>query len=85
MKKYLAINPSKSQAPVTHTYNTGYLGGREQEDCLSRPAKANSSGDPILKYPKRASRVVEHLHYKHETLGTEGEGTISKEGKDFLH
>jgi hypothetical protein len=30
-------------------YNPSYIGGRDQEDCCSKPAWANSSGDPILK------------------------------------
>jgi hypothetical protein len=29
--------------PVTHAYNPNYLGGRDQEECGSRPAWANSS------------------------------------------
>jgi hypothetical protein len=36
---------------VAHTYNPNYLGGRDQEDCGSKPAQANSSQDPILKKP----------------------------------
>jgi hypothetical protein len=36
---------------VTHTCNLSYSGGTDQEDPGSRPAWANSSGDPILKIP----------------------------------
>jgi hypothetical protein len=28
-------------APLAHTCNPGYLGGRDQEDCESKPAQAN--------------------------------------------
>jgi hypothetical protein len=31
--------------------NPSYLGGREQEDCCSKSARANSSQDPISKNP----------------------------------
>jgi hypothetical protein len=41
-----------SQAPVTHTYNSSYSGGRDQEDCGLKPAQANSLQDPISKIPK---------------------------------
>jgi hypothetical protein len=34
---------------VAHAYNSSYPGGRDQEDCGSRPAWENSLGDPILK------------------------------------
>jgi hypothetical protein len=36
---------------VAHAYNPSYSGGREREDCSSKPAWANSSRDPILKKP----------------------------------
>jgi hypothetical protein len=32
-----------SQAPVTHTYNPSYSGGRDQEDHNSKPVWADSS------------------------------------------
>jgi hypothetical protein len=32
-----------SWAPVTHTCNPSYPGGRDQEDFSSKPAQANSS------------------------------------------
>jgi hypothetical protein len=34
-------------APVVHTCNPSYLGGRDQEDWSSKPAQANSSWDFI--------------------------------------
>jgi hypothetical protein len=33
---------SNSQAPKAHTYNPSYSGGRDQEDCGSKPAWENS-------------------------------------------
>jgi hypothetical protein len=46
---------------VAHTCNLSYLGGRDQEDCGSKPAQANSSQYPISKNPslKRAGGVVQ--------------------------
>jgi hypothetical protein len=41
------INPG--QEPVAQTCNPSYSGGRDQEDCGSKPARANSLWDPILK------------------------------------
>jgi hypothetical protein len=32
-----------------HACNPSYLGGRDQEDCSSRPVKAKNLQDPILK------------------------------------
>jgi hypothetical protein len=47
---FLASKPSESsQALVVHACNLSYSGGRDQEDCGSKPAGANSSRDPILK------------------------------------
>jgi hypothetical protein len=34
---------------VAHTCNPSYSGNRDQEDCGSKPAKANGSLDPISK------------------------------------
>jgi hypothetical protein len=38
-----------SVQPVVHTCNPIYSGGRDQEDCSSKPSWVNSSPDPILK------------------------------------
>jgi hypothetical protein len=40
-----------SQAPMTHTCNPSYSGGRDQEECSSKSAWANSFPDPISKNP----------------------------------
>jgi hypothetical protein len=37
------------QEPVAHACNPSYSGGRDQEECSSKAAWANSSRDPILK------------------------------------
>jgi hypothetical protein len=34
---------------VAHTYNPSYSGGRDQEDHGLKPARTNSSRDPISK------------------------------------
>jgi hypothetical protein len=49
-------------APVAHTCNPSYSGGRDQEDGISKPAQANSLWDRILKKnssQKRAGRVAQ--------------------------
>jgi hypothetical protein len=48
-------------APVAHTCNPSYSGGRDQEDHSSKPAWKNTSQDPILKIPitKRAGGVAQ--------------------------
>jgi hypothetical protein len=40
-----------SQAPVAHAYNPSYSGGRDWEDCSSKPTQGRSSQDPISKMP----------------------------------
>jgi hypothetical protein len=47
--------------PVAHACNPSFSGCRDQEDCSSKPAWANSSQDPISKIPiiKRAGRVAQ--------------------------
>jgi hypothetical protein len=48
---------------VAHTCNPSYSGGRDQEDCGSKPEQANSLRDPILKkkksHTKRAGGVAQ--------------------------
>jgi hypothetical protein len=43
---------AQSQALVAHACNPCYIGGRDQEDCGSKPSWANSSQDPISKKKK---------------------------------
>jgi hypothetical protein len=47
---------------MAHTYNPNYSGGRNKEDCCSKPAWTTSSQDPILKKTppqKRAGGVAQ--------------------------
>jgi hypothetical protein len=51
-----------SQVPVAHTCNPSYSGDRDQEDCSSKPAQADSSQDLISEKPitiKRADEVAQ--------------------------
>jgi hypothetical protein len=41
----------RSWVPVANAYNPSYSRGRDQEDRSSKPARAKSSQDPILKKP----------------------------------
>jgi hypothetical protein len=50
-RTYLKKKKKISQAPVVHAYNSSFSGGRDQEDCSSKPAQANSFRDPISKKP----------------------------------
>jgi hypothetical protein len=50
LTKFFFFKLSKiSLAPVAHTCNPSYSGGRDKEDHGSKPARANSSRDPISK------------------------------------
>jgi hypothetical protein len=59
--KYSTTRTHGSWAPVAHTCNPSYSGGRDQEDRGSKPAPANGFLDPISKIPntKRAGGVVQ--------------------------
>jgi hypothetical protein len=50
-KKKQDSKSRESLAPVAHAYNPSYSGVRDQEDHGSKPARANSLLDPILKIP----------------------------------
>jgi hypothetical protein len=52
------------QAPLAHACNPSYSGGRDQEDCGSKPAWANSSARPYLKKSFTKLRLVEWLKAK---------------------
>jgi hypothetical protein len=49
----------KSQMPVAHTCNPSYSGGKDQENCSSRPTQRNSSKDPILKIANTKKGLME--------------------------
>jgi hypothetical protein len=46
---------------VVHTCNPRYSGGREQEDCILKPAWANSLPDHNLKNAHYKRRLVKWL------------------------
>jgi hypothetical protein len=48
---------------VAHACNPSYSGGRNQQDCGSKPARANSSRDAISKLPNtiRAGGVAQGI------------------------
>jgi hypothetical protein len=48
----MAKNSSVSQALVAHTCNFSYSGSRDQEDQGLKPAKVNSTLDPVSKITK---------------------------------
>jgi hypothetical protein len=70
-KKELFLKVIYHWAPVAHAYNPSYSESRDQEDHSSKPAWANSLGDPISKKPSQnraggVVQVVESLLSKHE-------------------
>jgi hypothetical protein len=63
---------------VAHTYNPSYSGVSDQEDHGSKPARENSSGDPISKIPITKIGLVEWLKVK---ALSSSPGTIKKKKK----
>jgi hypothetical protein len=57
-------NIDKGRAPVAHTYNPSYSGGRDQEDHGLKPGQGNSSQDPISKMPIMIKGLMEWLKVK---------------------
>jgi hypothetical protein len=53
MRPYHGKKITKSQVLVAHTCNFSYSGDRDQEDCGSKPAQANSCKKTILKNPSQ--------------------------------
>jgi hypothetical protein len=51
-------------ASVAHACNPSYSGGRDQEDCGSKPALANSSARPYLQKPFTKIGLAEQLKAK---------------------
>jgi hypothetical protein len=49
---------------VVHISNPNYSGGRDQEDDGSKPDRANSSQDPILKNPITKKGWWSGMRYK---------------------
>jgi hypothetical protein len=50
-----------SQALLPNACDPNFSGGRDQEDCSSKPAWANNSRDPILKKTITKTGLVEWL------------------------
>jgi hypothetical protein len=46
---------------VAHTYNLSYSGGKDQENCSSKPAQANNLRDATSKTSIAKVRLVEWL------------------------
>jgi hypothetical protein len=49
---------------VVHACNPSYSGGRDQEDCGLKPARANSLQDPILKNPSQKQNKTKQKNRK---------------------
>jgi hypothetical protein len=49
----ISLRRSGSWAPLVHTCNPNYSGGRDQEDPGSKPAQANKLQDPISNKTKQ--------------------------------
>jgi hypothetical protein len=52
-QKTLSTRVEESRSPVAHACNPSYSEGREEKDCGSKPAQANSWRDPIAKNPSQ--------------------------------
>jgi hypothetical protein len=57
-------NYCSSWRSVVLAYNRSYSGGRDQEDCSSKTARANSSVRPYLEKPFTKIGLVEWLKVK---------------------
>jgi hypothetical protein len=71
---------------ATHICNPRYLRGKNQKDHGSKPARTNSSQDPILKTPNTKKdggvvQVVEHLPSKCEALSSHQNSATKTEKK----
>jgi hypothetical protein len=62
--KTIQLKQWASQAPMAHTCNTSYSGGRDQQDCSSKPTQANSSTRPYLEKTITKKWLVEWLKVK---------------------
>jgi hypothetical protein len=76
------LNPSiPARWLVAHTCNPSYSGSRDQEDCGSKPTRANSSWETISKKAttKRAGRVVQGvgLEFKPQYQKKKKRGPVS--------
>jgi hypothetical protein len=74
-------NIDACREPVAHAWNPSYSGGRDQEDCGSNPARANSSQHPMLKKPFTKIGLVEWLKVK--ALSSSPSTTTKKKKKEY--
>jgi hypothetical protein len=72
-----------SQMMVAHACNLSYSGGRAQEDRGWKPARANSSRDPILKKTFTKIGLVEWLKVKALTSSPSTAKKQNKTEKQF--
>jgi hypothetical protein len=72
---------------VDHACNPSYSGGRYQEDCGSKPARENSSQNPILKKPftKRASGVAQGAGPEFKTPVPQKVNKINEKERELLY
>jgi hypothetical protein len=76
-----------SWAPVAHTCNLNYLGGRNQEDHPSKPPWTNSSRDPVSEKPKAQTGLLESLKWYSACLARPlslNPNTTKRERKNYL-
>jgi hypothetical protein len=55
------IKTFSGQASLVHAYNPSYSGGRDQEDCSSKPSQASGFQALISKTKKSQKGLVECL------------------------
>jgi hypothetical protein len=84
----LSSNPRSNWVSVAHACNPNYSGGRDQEDCGSKPAWANSvtlsQKTPTHKRAGRVAQKAEHLSSKHKALNTNPNSTKKKRSIEIM-
>jgi hypothetical protein len=63
----VTVKKHSSQAPVAHTYNPSYSGGRDRKDHGSKPALGKQFARPYLK----------NIHHKKKTGAVAQGGSLS--------
>jgi hypothetical protein len=75
------LNKNVPQALVAHAYNPSYSGGRDQEDCGSKPSLANSSRDPTLKNTSQKKKKIGLMEWLKVKALNPSPSTAKKEKK----
>jgi hypothetical protein len=75
----ICLKTKQSWAPLAHTRNPSYSGGRDQEDPSSKPSWAKSSLNPILKKPITKKGLEEWLKVKAQSSSP----STTKQNKKF--